>query len=211
MKRWIVMLMLVAVLAVCFAGCSGEWPFKWKPTEDQRQAADLTVADLDALPPFTDDAGKPILDEARVAARTTQAYMGLPKNRPRPVNPTNQPMLTQAATDANRPGPTPGEVGTAIVNEAAQVTTSGFALADLLLTAGGTVAGLWGLNKAKGRFDGWKNRATGAEGQIGLTLQALREVVQGIDQLTPEIKATVKAAQRQSRETERLVADARKS
>lgn len=212
MKRVIVVLMLVAVGAVCFAGCSGSWPFKWKPTEEQKQAGDLTVKDIQALEPHVDNAGEPIRREALVGAEVTQTYLGLPKKRLQPVSPANEPILQQAATDANanQPAPTTGQVGQAMIDEAAQATTAGFTLAQLILGAASSVAGVWGYGRVKRRVDGWKDRAGTAEIKANETIEAIREIVRGVDLLDPETKAKVKILQQQSSQTKRLVADAKK-
>lgn len=207
MKRLIIASMLVGILS----GCSNDFPFKWRPTEQQKQAADLAVKDIAALAPHVAQVAEPIRREAQASAETTQTYIGLPKQRPQPVSPANDQIIRQAATDAARPAPTTGQVGGAIVAQAEQITTTGFDLAELLLTAAGSVAGVWGLGKVKRRVDGFKTRANEAEGRVGETLQAIREIVRGVDQLDPETKTKVKAAQLQSLQTERIVADAKRS
>ena len=211
MKRFALVMMVVVVLAVCVAGCTSDFPLKWKPTEQQKQAADLTVKDLQALHPYVAPEAEPLRVEAHRSAEITQTYIGLPKDRPQPISPQNQPMLQQAAQDANRPPPTVGQVGTAVVDQAAKITETGFDLTEVILAAVGTIAGTWGFGKVKSRVDGWRDGAASAEAQVNETMRALQEVVQSIDHLDPETKAKVKAAQQQSLETQQLVSEAKRS
>lgn len=210
MKRTIAMLMLI-VLVIGVAGCSGSFPLKWKPTEQQKQAADLAVKDIQSLAAHVTPEAQAIRAEAQQAAEVTQTYLGLPKNRPQPASPANQAVLQQAAADATRPPPTAGQVGQAVVDEASQIAASGFDMAELILTLIGGVAGTWGLGKIKRRTDEWRNTAATAEHRVGETLQALQEVVQGIDRLDPATRTVVKAAQQQTGKTQQLVAAAKRS
>lgn len=203
MRQCIVVVVMLTL--VCCVGCSADFPFKWRPSEQQKQAADLTVRDLQALTPYVEAGAEPIRREAQQAAEITQTYLGLPKTRPQPVASTNVAVLMAAQSDADRPDPTAGQVGNAIVDQATKITTTGFGLAELLLTAAGSITGVWGFGKVKRRVDGWKDQAGEAEHKAADSIQAIREIVKGISQLDHETIQKVKAAQQQSSTTEQLV------
>ena len=197
-------------IAVILAGCTAEFPLKWKPTEPQKQAADLAVKDIQALAPHVAPAAEPIRAEAQQAAEITQTYLGLPKTRPVPVAQANPQLLAQAREAATRPTPTIGQAGDAVISEGQRLTQTGFSLAELALTAFGSIAGIWGAGKFKGKIDGWRNTAQESQWKVNDTLEALRQVVQSIDALPSDTRAAVKKVQQQSAATESLVREARK-
>jgi hypothetical protein len=95
-------LMVFAVLALCLLSLPGcqDASVRFAPSEAQKQAADLTVSDAQALTPYVQPAGQPILAEATQAAKVTQVYVGLPASRPAPIAAGNAATLAQASTDA---------------------------------------------------------------------------------------------------------------
>ncbi len=197
-------------LSLLMTGCTAEFPLKWKPTESQKQAADLTVRDLQALVPHVAPEAEIIRNEAQHAAEVTQTYLGLPKIRAVPVAPGNVQVIADAQVDANRPAPTIGQVGEAVIAEGQKLTTTGFSLAEVLLTSVGSIAGIWGAGKFKGKIDTWKTTAGDSQVKVNETIEALRQVVQSIDALPADTKAAVKKVQQQSAATEMLVAEVRK-
>jgi len=202
-------MILGAVLAAALlAGCA-DMPVRWQPTEAQKQAADLVVRDLAALKPAVPEAAEPIRAEAETAALTAQAYMGLPAQRPAPVQPANAEVLNQAAADAAKAQPTAGETAAAVLAAAQQAADTGFTLVQTLLAAGGAVAGTWSAGKIARKISGLQDKAADAQTRANATFQALGEVVGGIDRLPDEVKGQVKAAQQQSPATETLVAQAK--
>lgn len=211
MRTKLTILAVVAVLLLV-AGCTGTG-MKWAPTEQQKQAADLTVRDVVALKGKVFLGVEPIRAEAQRAAEVTQTYMGLPAQRPLSIDEANPALLDAAASDAAIPPPTPGQVGDAVVTQIERVAQTGFGLAELVLTGLTGVAGAWGLVKAKNKIGGWRDQTRLSQLSAAETLAALREVAAGIDQLPPATRAEVKAiqAQHQSDATEELVATVRKS
>ena len=210
MRICIVAIVLAAALLA--VGCSGGMPVRWQPSEQQKQAADLAVKDLAALTPHVAAPGQPLRQEAARAAEITQTYVGLPSERLRPGATLNQQVLDQADDDAARAPPTAGQVAESVLARAEQIAQAGFGWAKMLLTSAGSIAATWGAVKVAQRIGGVRERADAAETALGESLQALREVAAGIDELPAETKGQVKAAQanHQSRETELLVAEARK-
>lgn len=207
----IVALVATAVLLLV-AGCTGTG-LKWSPSEQQKQAADLTVRDVSALKGKVFLGAEPIRAEAQRAAEVTQTYMGLPAQRPATIDEANPALLDAAASDAAKPPPTPAQVGDAVITKIERVAQTGFGLAELVLTGLTGVAGAWGLVKVKNKVGGWRDQARTSQLSAAETLAALREVAAGIDQLPAGVKAQVKAIQRQhqSDATEKLVATVRKS
>lgn len=205
-------LLLLCLAGLLLAGCGAQWPFKWKPTEAQRQAAGLTVDGTYALEEHVPEPAKPILRQTRKAAKITQRYVGLPSQPLAVGSPAAEPVLEQAASDAAKPPPTPTEVAAATVNEIQQAAATGLGIAELLLGAGVTILGTWGAGKAARRVAGWRDATVAAKSQVTETTAALREVVKAIDKLPGDVKDKVKAGQRgsQSSRTEVLVAVARK-
>lgn len=206
MKRKLV---LVAFLAALLGGCTQAFPFKMRPTESQKRAADLTVKDLVALKPHVTPVGEPIRGEAETAAEITQTYFGLPKERAVSQAAGNPLVLAEAQAAATRPDPTLPEVIGRTIEEVEQGAQVGFGLLDAALTAAASIAATWGLGRYAGGIKKIKARAKEAEGQVLLTAAALREIVTGVQSLDDDTRAKVKAAQRQSPATVKLVAEAK--
>ena len=219
MRNWKVLeriLWAAAVVAIVIvmsnaAGCTGDWPLRWKPTEQQKQASDLVVKDLHAIGPHVEPLGEPIRLEALAGAETTQQYMGLPEKRPMPVAPENPGILAQAQADASRPRPTVMDAAREGVEEVSRVTEAAFPLVDQLLTIAATVAGVWGLGRGRQYVTNLKTKASEAEGQVGATVEAMRQTVGAVDEFLattkPEQKAALKAVlgERQDKAAKMLV------
>ena len=186
--KWLATLLLATMLC----GCSPDYPFKWKPTEAQKQAADITVKDVMALEPYVAPEAQPIRQEALMAAEVTQTYMGLPNVRPTPMAAINPATLAGAAGDAAKPPPTFGEVGNAVVDEIGKKSDAVFGLADSILALVATIAGTYGATKLGGKVNGWRQDKNTLQDKANVQFQALREIIAGIDQLTPELKTQVK-------------------
>jgi hypothetical protein len=206
MKKWLALLAVCCLLAAGYmVGCTGSFPIKWKPTEEQKQAADLTVKDLHALEPHTELGAQPIRLEALASAETTQQYIGLPKERPKPLAPTNVELLEKARADASRAPPTVGQVATAVATEAQDVTDAGFTLADSLLTIVGTIAGTIGCGAAGKKILGYRTKASDLQGQLNAALAGFGETVSAIEEakrtLDPEAVQKLKAALGQAQST----------
>ena len=170
------------MLATMFAavGCNDS-PIKWKPTEAQKMAADLTVRDLRSLTPYVEHAADGLLVEATKAAEVTQTYLGLPAKRTQSGVAANVAMIAAAEADANRPDPTPAQVGDSILDQVERGITTGSDIADRLLTVAAGVAGAWGFGRVKKKIDTTRLALTDAEGRAEITLTALRQVVRGVD------------------------------
>lgn len=221
MKDLLYTIAIFAFMAVVFAlgmscplGCSG-MPIRWQPTEAIKQAADLSVADYRAVEPHVPADARFLVIEGRTAAEVVQAYTGLPKQRAQSLADTNSGMLSQAQSDANRPPPTPAQVGSAVIDRVEAVADTGFSLAQVILTALTGIAGAGGLFKLRERFVRYKTQAGQFEDVAAETFESFREVIQGIDNMPPGLKRQVKKVFKdgkvQSPETEQLVAVARKS
>jgi hypothetical protein len=208
MRTTNVILLMCVLAMLIIGGCSAEFPVKWKPSEPQKQAADLAVSGIEALRPVVPASAGPIVNEAAQAARITQTYMGLPAERPAPVAAANAAMLAQAATDAARPAPTVGEIGNAVTSEIQSKADAAFGLADSVLALLATVAGTYGATKLGAKVNSWREQRDEAQAQANVQITAIKEIVGAIDQLAPDIKAQVKAvmAPAQKGDTPMLVA-----
>lgn len=183
---WLLMVLVVSV------GCSGEFPLKWKPTEQQKQTADLVTRDLELLQTHVNETGTPVLAEATRGARTTQVYFGLPETRLTPVAPANEVVLTRAETDAVRPGPTLEEILDALEEEAGRKTDAAFSLAEKLLALLAMGAGTVGSIKGVSLVNGWRTKKNELKTEVAGQGKALMELVKGVAKLGPELKKEVK-------------------
>ena len=179
------------------AGC-GSGGFRFSPSEQQKQAADLAVTDLVALKPHVSPAAEELRLEAETAAKVTQIYIGLPKNRPHATRPENKTIIQQAGDVASK-RPTDTEV-------ALDAIDTGLGTADAVIGLLGVIAGTWGLGKFAGKINGWRQRAH-------LTGDALRETVKAIESAKADIPSEAvgilrdKLTKSQSRQT-KLAIDA---
>jgi len=201
-------ILMLVLLCSPIVGCSGEYPIQWKASEAQKQAADLAVTDTVALTPYVADDGQSIRAEAEQAAKVTQTYVGLPAERPMPVAAYNPVMLSQAGADASRPRPTIGQVGAAVTDEIQRGSDTVFSLADSILALVATVAGTWGATKVVGKIGSIRGQRDELQARVDTTLDALKQTVQAVDQLPPDVKSQVKAVmgQYQQGETPVIVA-----
>jgi len=209
MERKVVLAALALALVLALAGCGVKNPFKWQPTEPQKRAADLSARNWVVVKPHVQPAGEPIREEGEAAAELTQTYMGLPKERAVSQAPGNPFMFAEAQVDAARPPPALPTVIRQTIDDVEEGAQVGLALVTAALTAAGSIAATWGLGKYAGGIKKIKDRAKQAEGQVTLTAEALREVVGGIQGLDDATKAKVKAGQKQSAATAKLVAAAK--
>lgn len=146
-EKWVMAALVTGFVILGFAlgsvlfGCAGVdgTAMRWAPTEAQKQAADLTVRDTQALKPHVPAIAEPIRSEAERAARATQAYVGLPETPldaavasevsvPDPVKETT---LSDAEQASARPKPT-----------VVDTTNTGFGILEALL---GTIGGVGGM------------------------------------------------------------------
>ena len=190
------MLFLVVAIAVAFVASGCTSPFRWQATEGQKQAADLTVRDLEALALAVPTLAAPILREAKQCAKITQEYVGLPKTRLETVAEANPYILEQAEADAVVPPPDFGDIADATYNRL-----------DLILAIGATVvAGVGGVGGVK-----LKTSIAALRTKLATAKTAVDEIVTGIEGLDVDTKATVKAKQEQSPATEALVLNAKQA
>jgi len=186
-------------LIIMLSGCM-DMPLRWQPTEAQKRAADLTVTDLNYLHPRVAEGSKLVIQEATNAARATQTYVGLPKERPTSLAAENAAILDQANADAaNQP---------TLIQGAEAAGKLAFPLIELLLTGGISIGGTLGAKKVVSVFQNAKQTAADAQLKYDDTLTAIKEVVAGIQNLPADVKAQVKAeqAKSQSNGTKELVA-----
>ncbi|HOD84588.1 MAG: hypothetical protein BWX88_05295 [Planctomycetes bacterium ADurb.Bin126] len=204
----IVVLMIVAGM---LAGCT-EMPVRYAPTEEQKQAADLAVTNLQALAPHVDQPGQPVRQEALAAAQVTQSYVGLPEKRPVSLAAENAETIGRAAQVATR-RPTVADTAYAVIGQAEQVANVGFNLLDVLLAGAGGILATWGGGKVAGRIGQIRSQRDEYGQKLGETFEALRQIVRGVDNLDDETRAKVKQAQSavQDAATQMIVAEARRS
>lgn len=178
----LVLLTVLGAIAL-FSGCTASAPFRWQPTEVQKQAADLAVQDVAALRGAVNPGHEPIRQEAEAASRTTQAYLGLPEQRLAPVQPDNDAVIITAQQDANRDQPS-----------IADVAGHGMDTADTILTILGSIAGTAGFgiagkkvlnvrNTLRSQREAIVEHATDSDQRA----QAIRELVRNIQTIKDEL------------------------
>ncbi len=180
MSRNTVLLLITAVLVV--GGCT-ESPMRWKPTEPQKQAADLVVTDVVALERFTSPEGEPIRAEAERASKAAQTYFGLPKVRLESVAPANVPKLEQAESDAALPPPTGIQVVEQVIDTVEEKVQTGLGITESIIGLVGTIAGTYGFGRLGAKVNGWRKGKNKAEKVADVQFAALREVVVGVGRL----------------------------
>lgn len=209
MKAELLLALLLVPLVV--AGCSAEFPLRWKPSEPQKQAADVAAKGARELKGKVHPAAEPIRAEVQQGTEITRAYMGVPKNPREPAAVGNQAILSQAAVDAARPPPTAGELATELAKELERGTQAGLGLAEVLLGAAASIAGTWGATKAARKIAGWREQTVAAQANVAQTSLALQQVAAGIDQLPSDVRQQVKDLQKkhQTEATAKLIAGVR--
>ncbi len=173
MKRTVMKLIPAAVaivLGILFllitSGCSDT--LRFSPSERQKEAADIAVVDIAALRPHVAPEAEPTRAEAELAAKVTQAYIGLPKKRAVPLAPGNAQAMAEAAEVATE-RPTTGEV-----------VTEGVTVLNGILGSLATIAGIWGIRGAvKARQ--WQDKAV-------TTSNAIIETVKAIENVKPKLE-----------------------
>ena len=80
------------------------------------------------------------------------------------------------------------------VEEVSRVTEAAFPLVDQLLTIAATVAGVWGLGRGRQYVTNLKTKASEAEGQVGATVEAMRQTVGAVDEFLATTNGETKAA-----------------
>ncbi len=184
MRHFVAMICITLAVLVLAAGCADQ--LRWPPTEQQKQAADLAVQNLQALGGHVEPQAEGVRMQAVQAAKITQTYLGLPST---PIQSgASQAVLTRAQKDAARPPPT--------LAEAAEVSLG---VADEYLRLAGAVAAALGLPAGVVLIK--RARAKTA---------ALSEITAAIDALPPDTKKVVKKGQKQSDATEALVGEVRR-
>ena len=187
-KLNVILLVIGCVLlsAGYIVGCGGgDWPIRWRPTEAQKQAGDLTVQDITDLKDFTEPAGEPLRKEALRSAEATRNYLSAPKVRPVPVAPDNDALLEKVEQNAAKPLPTPTQVAAVVTNKAQDAVDTGAGLLSQILTILGTAAGTLGLTGAASRIIAGKTKIAELKAAADSGLTALTEVVRGIDAAKP--------------------------
>lgn len=197
--KWVFVIAMLAALGmvVCAPGCTAEWPYRWKHTEPERQAATLVVDDIIALEDLIPPEGALVAAEAKRSARIVQKSVGLPDI---PLIPgkivENAPALTDAEADANRPPPTPAEVVVESTTEFGKIVNITSTLVDELLLLAGAIGGVWGFKNLKGKLDTVKAEKDAVVIRIDETTGALKSTVLALDEafksLPPEITDKIK-------------------
>ena len=170
-----IILVSISVLIVVISsaiGCTADAPLRWPPTEQQKQAADLTVQDIAALQGAVPESHESIRQEAAQAARTAQTYIGLPDTPIAPVQPENVPVLAAAQADASKEGPS-----------LVEAVDYGMDQADTILTILGSIAGAAGLGVAGVKIQRTRKTLRDQRADLDQTFAVVSQLVEGIQRI----------------------------
>jgi hypothetical protein len=184
-------------------GCGDAHLIRWRPTESQRQAADLAVQAADSMAAVAPASHVQVARAGQEATRTTQRYMGLPRERAR-IREPNEVAGTIAAADmvaGDRP---------TLAQGAEYAVATGLGWTEAILGLMGTVAGTWGATTVARRVKSYRDQARKTGSALRETVRAIDETM---DELGPEAVAAMRAtlSRHQGGESKIAVAEAKQA